>query len=283
MTCPDLPKSRILSSELPIKGLKRDYTLLHITDVHMTLIEETQSAQRKDTARDRGNVLFTEDGIPAHERFAAFFSYAEAIGADLILMTGDIIDMPSQKNIDFLKKMIRTSPVKTFYVVGNHDWSFLDAYHSPEAKRRYLPAFSDISGGDTSFHFLEFDDFILAGLDNSTDTFTKEQLARTKALFLKEKPLLLAVHVPISSPLLAQKSREIWNGRNLCLGSDGIRCEATDAFLKSVLHPSSPMAAVIAGHLHLCCQEEIAPGISQLVTSEGYNGTCRRITLKAIR
>ena len=92
MTCPDLPKSRILSSELPIKGLKRDYTLLHITDVHMTLIEETQSAQRKDTARDRGNVLFTEDGIPAHERFAAFFSYAEAIGADLILMTGDIIE-----------------------------------------------------------------------------------------------------------------------------------------------------------------------------------------------
>ena len=76
----------------------------------------------------------------------------------MLFTTGDIIDFPSDANLSLLKSCVRNSPVPSMYITGNHDWSFFDNYNSAYARQTYLPQLAEISGGNTAFHYVEYED-----------------------------------------------------------------------------------------------------------------------------
>ena len=151
---------------LQVAGLQRSYTFLHFTDLHACACEGVEPADRLQycQAREKG---FASPEMTSAARMPYLFAYGQRIQADMLFLTGDIIDFPSDANLSLLKSCVRNSPVPSMYITGNHDWSFFDNYNSAYARQTYLPQLAEISGGNTAFHYVEYEDLIVAATNEA--------------------------------------------------------------------------------------------------------------------
>ena len=268
-----------METTIAIKGLKRVYKLYHITDLHLTKMGADEPQHRHDEAALRARCIFEADGTPAEQRLREFYADARAWGADYMLMTGDITDTPSAPNVQTLYSAIDQGGLPTFFVIGNHDWSFSDDYHTAGAREAHYGKFAPASDGAVARHFLEFDDVIIAGIDDGMECVQDEDLAFLEQLAKKGKPIVLCMHIPINCPSLHDDTVRDWR-RNINIGEGAIvKNDATLRFCDYVRDPASRIAAVIAGHLHFSHEDELAPGLVQYITGGAYLGISRKITL----
>ena len=98
-------------------------------------------------------------------------------------------------------------------------------------------------------------------------------------LFKKGKPVILLMHVPMTAPTMTDDLKAAWGGRNIAIGTtDGAinRNEYTKQFENLVYGADSPVAAIIAGHVHMDHTDIVGGKITQYVANAGYdNGDCR--------
>ena len=92
------PTPKPIFSTVPIKSLKKDFTILHFTDLHACALDEDEKAAMEPARRDyippRQGLFGGGRPYPSEAALPALMAYGEEIAADLILMTGDIIDFP---------------------------------------------------------------------------------------------------------------------------------------------------------------------------------------------
>lgn len=268
-----------METTIAIKGLRNTYKLYHITDLHLTKIGEDEPQYRHDEAALRAKCIFEADGTPAEQRLYAHYADARAWGADLMLMTGDITDTPSDPNVQTLYKALEKGGLPTFYIIGNHDWSYSDDYHTEHARAQHYHKFVPASDGAVARHYLEFPDLIIAGIDDGLECVQNEDLAFLKDLAQKQKPILLCLHIPINCPTLEADTVRDWR-RNINIGPGAIlKNEATEVFCSYVRTPESRIAAVIAGHLHFSHEDALTSDLVQYITGGAYLGIARKITL----
>ena len=272
-------------TEIKVEGLTREYKFIHLTDLHMCAISNEDKAimkpDRLSYAEERRNTFYNNE-VYSEDKIFAYYQLAEKKNADLVVMTGDILDFPSKANVSVLYKAASEANVNTLYCLGNHDWSFKDDYHTLNAKKTNIPLFKDFCGGDPYFSYVEYDDLILAAIDNSTDKVTKSTVDKFLALYDKGKPIVLALHVPLYSEKLAEKSIE-HSKQNLTMGGEGMH--ADDENVKRLyeavcIDEDTPVVAVLSGHLHYYFEESFPNGVPQYVTGTGYAGNCRLISIK---
>lgn len=268
-----------METNIMIKGLQRPYKLYHITDLHLTGMGESDPQSRHDEAALRARCIFEVDGRPAARRLRAYYTDARAWGADLFLMTGDIADTPSDPNVKDLYAEVAAGGVKTFFVIGNHDWSYSDDYHTAHARELHYQKFALLSDGDVSAHYLEYPDLIIAGIDDGLECIMPEQIDFLRALADKGKPILLCMHIPVTCPTLVKDTVHDWH-RDINIGPGAIlKNDATAEFCEYIRDPASRIAAVVAGHLHFSHEDVLAPGLVQYITGGAYLDICRKITL----
>ena len=268
-----------METTIAINGLRHTYKLYHITDLHVTKMGGNDPQFRHDEAALRAKCIFETDGTPVLQRLRDFYADARDWGADLMLMTGDIVDTPSDPNVQALHGAVAAGEIKTFFVIGNHDWSYSDDYHTEGARAQHYGKFSALSDGAVERHYLEYPDLILAGIDDGLECVQQEDIAFLKMLREKGKPILLCLHIPINCPSLHDDTVRDWR-RNINVGPGAIlKNEATAAFCEYVRDPASGIVAVIAGHLHFSHEDELAPGLVQYITGGAYLGISRKITL----
>lgn len=282
---------------VPIRGLNKSYTFLHVTDLHACAFssEEAESMPRERVAYITQRVAAFADGIPTSDgiltaaRMPAFFDYADRRHADLILMTGDIIDFPSEANIRLLHNCMSSAATPGLYTLGNHDWSFADDYHTAHAQAVNIPRFAAICGGDTRLHTVEYPDLIVAAVDDSRDCIDEQTLDA----FLKleqhaknsAKPIMLICHIPLRVGTLDEDTIRTWRS-NITLGPTalGRNDPVTLAFYREVAERAdTPVALVAAGHVHFAHEDILPNGVPQLVTPVANGGACRMIRLVPAR
>ena len=268
-----------METTIAINGLRHTYKLYHITDLHLTGMGENDPQFRHDEAALRARCIFETDGTPCVKRLQGFYADARQWGADLMLMTGDIVDTPSDPNVQNLYREACAGGPGTMFVIGNHDWSYSDDYHTEGARAQHYQKFAALSDGAVARHYLEYPDLIVAGIDDGMECVQQEDIDFLKALKEKGKPILLCVHIPINCPSLHDDTVRDWR-RNINIGPGAIlKNEATAAFCEYVRDPASGIAAIIAGHLHFSHEDELAPGLLQYITGGAYLGISRKITL----
>lgn len=268
-----------METTIAIQGLQNTYKLYHITDLHLTKIGEDEPQYRHDEAALRAKCIFEADGIGAEQRLHAYYEDARKWGADLMLMTGDMTDTPSEPNVQTLYNALEKGGLSTFYVIGNHDWSYSDDYHTDNARAQHYQKFALASDGAVERHYLEYPDLIIAGIDDGLECVRDEDLAFLEGLAQKQKPILLCLHIPINCPTLEADTVRDWR-RNINIGPGAIlKNEATELFCKYVRTPESRIAAVIAGHLHFSHEDALSPDLVQYITGGAYLGIARKITL----
>lgn len=268
---------------IAVRGLEREYTFLHVTDLHSSRFTEDETAamprNRVDyiTARRRdwGYEMLTEDRMPA------FFAYADSIHADAVLMTGDMLDFPSDGNVKLLYDCVKQAKTPSIFTPGNHDWSFADDYHTAYAESVQMPKLADLCGGDTAFHTVEYPDLIVCALDNCRDYVTADTVSRFIDLQRRGKPILLMMHIPLRVETLDADTVNYWR-RNLTMGPGGLRAWDSNVrilYREAAERPDTNVALVAAGHIHFHHTDTLPNGVPQVVTAVANTGACRVIHL----
>ncbi len=283
------PAPQPIFTTLPAKGLAKPFTILQITDLHACAVSEEEAAAmptaRYEYILPRIGLFSGGRPYPSEASLPVLIDYADEIKADLILMTGDIIDFPGETNFALLEREIARSRVPVLYILGNHDWSFADDYHTPSAAASYLPRMDALSGGDHHIACFETEQIVVCAVDDQLDRVSAETVdayfsvaERARA---SGKALVLAMHIPLQVDSLVEDTVRVWR-RNLCIGRGAMggnhpdTLRFFDAVTESTDHAPD---VVITGHLHFSHEDVFPNGVPQLVTDIASGGLCRVITL----
>ena len=283
------PTPKPIFTTVPVKGLKKDFKILHFTDLHACALDEAEKAAMEPVRRDyippRQGLFGGGRPYPSEAALPALIRYGEEIAADLILMTGDIIDFPSEANLTLLQSCVDSCKVPVLYVTGNHDWSYADDYHTENAAATYLTRVDAISGAADHAAIYEDDTVLVCAVDSGLDRIRPETLEAylTAARRAKAtgKALILALHVPVHAETLVEDTVRVWR-KELTIGEGAFGCDdpATMAFYNAVAVESDLAPdAVIAGHVHFDHEDLFPNGTSQYITDIACDGHCRVLTL----
>ena len=278
------------TATVTIPGLSKEYTLLQVTDLHSSAYS-TEESKKMDAARrsyiaGRRN-SFTDGFMFSEERMPYMFGYADEINADLLMLTGDIIDFPSELNISLMAENIAALKTPALYSLGNHDWCYADDYLSAGAAAEFIPKLNALSAGepanDPYVKYVDFGEFMVVQVDNSTDSVTESTVDKFLELCKLGKPIILMLHVPLHVDSMVADCTKVW-GKDLGMGGDtGVCAWSPDVqrFYAAVAEDeNSPVVAVFAGHVHFNHEDALPNGVMQYVTSTAYTGECRVITVK---
>lgn len=259
-----------------IPGMHGKKRLLYLSDLHL-LLESDQIAQ-KDLGEVRARMAWSSYGdVSAAEAWPIWVEYLDCHQADGVLFGGDMVDFASKANTECLEKGLRRLKTPWLYVRADHD---LAPYCLEGVFESESIGYQRELGGRRmeDVMAMEFEDFIVAGWNNSTGQLTQAGLERMKEIFQSGKSVILLTHVPIKPIVssmdvsLADASREAWGGRVLLWGNRGTDCayqpnEITQEFLNMVYDENTPVCEILCGHLHFSWDGQVTKRVHQHVFS----------------
>lgn len=268
------PYLQITSYKLPLVGLEREVTLLQISDLHLSVAEETSSGEmkqhvekqkkawepvRKDFARLYGDAYDESHLLQPEEGLAHYVKLVNTLRPDAVLFSGDLLDDFSEENLRCFTSALAQLEAPWIWVRGNHEQGHDDAL-AP-----YL------QGGKLA-QTLSAGNWKLIGLDNANKRVSAAQTAAVLAEAKEEGCVpVLAMHIPA----LTEYNREETTCFNpyFLLGTGEVD-EETAAFLADLQREDNPFAAVLCGHVHGKHVSSYRPGHLQICTSSAMVGAC---------
>ena len=255
--------------KIPVKGVAKK-VLYHISDIHLAHSDDPAAIRNPlcyDTwlkgwpyfAINHGEP-YTEDQMKYPEEHLGCLLEAASDG-DAIVFTGDICDKVSHANLRILDAALEKIEKPWLGVCGNHDCP-------ADLPDGYL--YSVIK---SPVQALDLGDLILLGIDNSQRQVTSEQTAQVRQILALEKPVIVALHVPI----MTEDNREVLLpcGDYFRLNHPEANAE-THAFIDLLRQNAGQIVAVLAGHLHFLNESKIAPELPQYVCSHSVLGNINR-------
>lgn len=265
-------------------GASAPFTLIHITDVHLTeTLREDECKIKALAAARRLKYTFSE----------TILDEIEKVNADtdgLLLITGDMMDFNSSGNFKKIREF--TSRNECLFIAGNHDFRPFGGmeYDVPEYKEKNLPRVQEMFGNDIRFFSRIINGINIVGIDNCYYRFEKWQLERLKEEVNKGLPVILTMHVPFYTEetynlvvrgkrkyasqvcVPEEKMKEYPPERYIQQKDDEITREVFDYVLNE-----KAIKLLICGHIHKDCESVLPSGVPQLVTNVD---TARIITVK---
>lgn len=270
---------------IEVSGVEGEYTFLFLTDTHMVVPDEQDSDKVEKYSELRFDEFQNEEDIASAEQFEQWMTYANEQEVDALLLGGDIIDYPSAANVEHLEENLKKLQAPYLYALGNHDWTFPWEYMTQYGEETYLPMLEPYMQSDSSFHELEFDDLIIVAVDNSANQVDPEAMEEYRNILKKGKPVILMLHVPLLTQSVLTKAKETWSSSVVLGGGNygGIYPdEVSSEFIELTTAADSPVAAVLAGHVHFYDKDQINDHIVQIVGDGGYKGEALLIRITGV-
>lgn len=273
---PEITDENLTASTITIPGISREYNLLFLTDTHIVLPDES-TGEIRDYSAERLSHFTNDGGCLSSGLFSSWMEYANQTKPDALLLGGDIIDSPSPANLEFLDASLKKLTVPYLYTIGNHDWTYPWEYMTETGTAKYLSLLAPYMENNTAIHTLETEDFILVAVDNSNNQIHPDALEEYRQILSDGKPVIVLLHVPLYTGELFAKTSGIWtNGAVLGGGVHGgiYPNDISAEFISLTTAEDSPVAAIIAGHVHLPDESTVdgEKDIPQIVGDAGYKG-----------
>lgn len=278
-------EKHITEEEIIIDGISGEYELLFLTDTHAVVTSKDDTQQIKDNAAVRSPEFKNKEGVSGKKQLSDWIAYANETEVDGVLFGGDIIDYPSPASFAYLEEELSKLNAPYVYTLGNHDWTFPWEYMTEQGKEEYLPQLAPYMEHNTAVHSVDFGEFIVVAVDNSAGQVNGEALAVYEEILNQGKPVIVLVHVPFMTQSVLGKAKDAWSSPVVIGGGNygGIYPnEESERFDALTTAADSPVAAVIAGHVHFYDKDVIdgKKAVLQLVGDAGFHGSAMRIKVR---
>jgi predicted MPP superfamily phosphohydrolase len=190
---------------IKIPGVQKKLRILHISDSHITFPgekdKEFESYSNRMAKAYMDEVDYrTKKPLTGAEAFSKLMDKAVEQKIDLIALTGDIINYPSEHAVNFVLGELKRTGIPFVYVSGNHDWHFEGMKGSDFELRqtwreRFLKSLYEGNDYDCSARMMNGIDII--AIDNSTYQITAKQLEFYRREKAKGLPMVLLMHIPV--------------------------------------------------------------------------------------
>lgn len=257
--------------EFRVPGLDREYTFLHISDVHISAPDyETDPAAKAELEKsvanwEQGRVhfarAFREDASPEHliplnGYFDRWITFANELKPDAVLCTGDLFDYYADADVRYLRDALAKLETDFLWVPGNH-----------EADDR--PAFREFMGNERSLQIRRYGKLKFLGLSDAKKSVTADQTERLKAEAEDGCYPILLAHIPLRT---AANDRELESIGAYYSIHQGESDPETEAFLAYITSPECPVREVFCGHIHGAQVTSLAEGKTQITASAAMIG-----------
>jgi UDP-2,3-diacylglucosamine pyrophosphatase LpxH len=269
------------TATIHVEGLSSPVRMLHITDAHVSRIDERDEEHVEACASHMAR------NIPREAFFHALMAEAATLSLDLVALTGDIIHYPSQAALESVGKAISQVDVPVVYTSGNHDWWYPHIKGREELRSVWWPALDPLTKGQASHasYVIGGIQFIL--VDDSTYQVTEEQLTFVQEKLKIDLPTVLLTHIPISLPTLRDRTIDRWKDPIL-IGDPNWSVERrerwkTDADLPSTLEfvrtlvAADHLIGVFCGHIHFDHADTLSRSAVQYVGAPGFDAQKRLV------
>lgn len=267
----------IVREELLLDDFQGEYQILFLTDCHVVIQDESDLPQVAGLGAQRAQEFQNDEGVSSAQQFKTWIDYANEQKVDAVFLGGDIIDYPSEGCLDFLQEQLQRLEMPYLYTLGNHDWTYPWEYMTKECEEEYLPAFAPYTDGDVAIHTWETEDLLAIAVDDSSGQVNHKAMEQYEALLDTDKPAVVMTHVPFLTQSVLARAREEWDSGVVIGGGNygGIyENEDSKRFIKLTTAQDSPVALVLAGHVHFYDKDYIDghKEILQIVGDDGYHG-----------
>lgn len=268
--------------EIRAKGVKRSYRFLHISDAHIAVANEHASDAERALAEQQAK-RWSLGVLTSTESFEEMLKYVRYVHPDALLIAGDAVDYQDEATADWMGSelaALKNEGIDTLYAFGNHEGA--SYVESIPDYRAYYYLYTDVMGGDPSFQVMDLGDLLIVAVEDSTRDITESQLERMKSIIAEAKEreisIILLMHIPICAEELAPRVLKIW-GPSFMIGSLPEDSPVVHEFCNLVKAEESPIAAVLAGHIHYSQKGFVSPGRMQYVSAPAFEGFVYDITV----
>ncbi len=250
-------------------GATKPFTVLHISDTHLTAAYPDEGEFERRTAYRRIRTF----GGRQEEALRDSIAWAKE-HVDYLLHTGDLIDFQSRANFDLVKKYYGEGGAMMFGCLGNHehyrgkkmakkDGTPLPAAVVPDLLKESYPFPNDFCS--TVVNGVNF-----VTIDDSTDTVSADQASRFEAEVKKGLPILLCMHCPFPTREIVRAASRFWPRANLkairdmssFVESEKYKDAATRDFV-AYLRAQPLLKGILCGHGHLNVVDDFSPTAKQ--------------------
>ena len=268
--------------EINAKGVKRNYRFLHISDAHVAVAHENASDEERALAEKQAK-RWSLGVLTSTCAFEEMLKYVRHVRPDALLIAGDAVDYQDEATADWMGERLtalKNEGIDTLYAFGNHEGA--SYVESIPDYRAYYYLYTDVMGGDPSFQIMDMRDLLIVAVEDSMRDITEIQLDRMRSVIAEAKEreisIILLLHIPIFADELAPSVLKIW-GPSFMLGSLAEDSPTVHEFCNLIKSEDSPIAAVLAGHIHYSQKGYVSQGRMQYVSAPAFEGFVYDITV----
>lgn len=260
--------------------VQHEYQFMFIADSHIVSLSDATTPEVRAAELPRQGLFTSDAGIPSASLFSRYVDIANTNNVTALLMGGDIIDCPSDENLDVMKKGLSQLKSPYLYTVGNHDWTYLWDANDDAARSKYMSRLDAFTQGKSDCHTLEYPDLTIVALDDSSGQFTQGAAEGLEKAIARSKPTIVMFHIPLAESKLNALSTRDW-GKPLTLGDGGYPPNQWSQKVMDLITASnSPVIAVLDGHLHFLYSGSASSLAPQYVTDAAYKGRALMLTIR---
>ena len=256
-------------------GATKPFSVLHISDTHLTAVYDYEPVFKKEVSVRRTRTF----GGLQERALCDSLAWART-NCDYVLHTGDLIDWQSEANFDLVRKYFGP---EVFGSMGNHEfYTYMpdEKITSEESfKNRSWPLLAKAYPVDARFSSKVVNGINFICLDDAFGTVQTDQVEKFKAEVKRGLPIILAMHVPFSTPELWRATMRYWRERKRftdaavpAAGGDYLRQQqdsVTRDFI-AYLRREPLLKGILAGHQHLFAQERFSPTAIQYIVAGNF-------------
>lgn len=259
-------------------GLRKPFSVLHISDTHLTAAYPSESQKKQELRKNRTQTF----GGHQEEALRDSLAWAKQ-HVDYVVHTGDLIDWQSEANYDLVRKYFGDSIVGC---MGNHEFSpdmWLTEPAAPENeafKDRSRQRLQEVYPFDISFFSREINGVNFITLDDVYATVTEQQVSRFKKEADKGLPIVLCMHVPLFTDTIYRANRRFWGKAGARFADASVvnpggeykkqQDDPTTRDFIAYLRQLPLLKAILCGHLHITVQDRFSPTATEYVVGGNF-------------
>lgn len=265
-----------------IEGLTRGYDIAFVNDLHMITDTEPGDVLEENLpeVRERYETFsVTPEGVHAEELWPQIVKFLNFYNFDAVVFGGDMLDYCSHSNMRALKAGfddLKYPKEQILYIRSDHDYGgwyggsvFTDQDGFIEQAKLW--------DGDDSLACIEFDEFLIVGVNKSYQNLSDGRLGFLKNKLKEDKPVIVVTHVPFYSeedPSLEQVSMAVRNRIYYWNKTDSVYMpdKNTQAFIDDMYDKDSNVIQLLAAHLHASWDGIAANDLREHIFAPAFEG-----------